>query len=131
PIPVNDLGYKSGGYDPNVNNDPRIVNHHENGNQVDLGYIVSGGGTYGGDYNNNPHYDRDKTIEFIRTISRNIPEGVNGFVKFNDPKVYEYFKENKMPNLRITSDDLSKPDAKVKHSNHLHLQLDLPKPKQQ
>ncbi|EMO98210.1 hypothetical protein LEP1GSC120_0695, partial [Leptospira santarosai str. 200702252] len=128
PIPVNDLGYKSGGYDPNVNNDPRIVNHHENGNQVDLGYIVSGGGTYGGDYNNNPHYDRDKTIEFIRTISRNIPEGVGSydtnFVKFNDPAVREYFERNRLPNLHITSD---RPGATVKHSNHLHLQLDLPR----
>ncbi|MDL5247521.1 hypothetical protein QRD38_17440, partial [Leptospira weilii] len=131
PIPVNDLGYKSGGYDPNVNNDPRIVPHHGGGNQVDLGYIVSGGGKYGGDYNNNLHYDRDKTIELIKTISRNIPEGVTGSVKFNDPKVHEYFKENKLSNLQMKSDDLSKPDAKVKHSNHLHLQLDLPKPKQQ
>ncbi|ASV13093.1 hypothetical protein B2G51_00055 [Leptospira santarosai] len=132
PIPVNDLGYKSGGYDPNVNNDPRIVNHHENGNQVDLGYIVSGGGTYGGDYNNNPHYDRDKTIEFIRTISRNIPEGVGrpgrNFVKFNDPAVHEYFERNPMPNLRMERDaNLSNPNTRPMHSNHLHLQLDLPR----
>ncbi|WP_228005286.1 peptidase M23 [Leptospira borgpetersenii] len=127
PIPVNDLGYKSGGYDPNVNNDPKIVPHHGGGNQVDLGYIVSDGGKYGGDYNNNPHYDRDKTIELIKTISRNIPEGVTGSVKFNDLKVHEYFKENKLSNLQMKSDDLSKPDVKVKHSNHLHLQLKLPK----
>ncbi|MDI7158155.1 peptidase M23, partial [Leptospira santarosai] len=128
PIPVNDLGYKSGGYDPNVNNDPRIVNHHENGNQVDLGYIVSGGGTYGGDYNNNPHYDRDKTIEFIRTISRNIPEGVgnqrSNFIKFNDPVVNDYFKNNPLPNLHLQKDKKGE-----MHSNHLHLQLGLPKVK--
>ncbi|EMF79569.1 hypothetical protein LEP1GSC188_0098 [Leptospira weilii serovar Topaz str. LT2116] len=135
PIPVNDLGYKSGKSDPNVNNDPRIVPHHGGGNQVDLGYIVSGGGKYGGDYNNNPHYDRDKTIELIKTISRNIPEGVGSydtnFVKFNDPAVLDYFDKNKLPNLQMTSDNLLKPNAKVKHSNHLHLQLDLPKPKVQ
>ncbi|EQA71190.1 large structural domain protein [Leptospira noguchii serovar Panama str. CZ214] len=131
PIPVNDLGYKSGGYDPNVNNDPKIVKHHGGGNQVDLGYIVSDGGRYGGDYNNNPKYDRDKTIEFIKTISRNMPEGVTGSIKFNDLKVHEYFKDNKLPNLQMKSDDLSKPDAKVMHSNHLHLTLNLPKSKQQ
>ncbi|TGK42530.1 hypothetical protein EHQ12_04995, partial [Leptospira gomenensis] len=34
PVPINDLGYKTGGYDPGPNPD-----HHANGNQADLGYM--------------------------------------------------------------------------------------------
>ncbi|MDV6237894.1 hypothetical protein CH379_019905, partial [Leptospira ellisii] len=121
PVPINDLGYKTGGYDPGPNPD-----HHSGGNQGDLGYMVSGG-KYGGDYQNNPNYDVNKTIEFIKTISRNMPVGISGFVKFNDPAVREYFNkpENTLPNLYI---DFDRDQNQIKHSNHLHLQLRIDKP---
>ncbi|UPY77404.1 hypothetical protein FH581_000675 [Leptospira weilii] len=125
PIVTNDLGYKSGGIDPHaIAGEKYYAKHHKDGNAIDLSYMVTPGvKSTGLNYDNNKAYDRDKTIEYIKTISRNIPEGVNGFVKFNDPVVREYFDKNKLPNLKITSD---KP-GKTMHSNHLHLQLNLPK----
>ncbi|ULH30603.1 hypothetical protein [Leptospira weilii] len=125
PIVTNDLGYKSGGIDPHaIAGEKYYAKHHKDGNAIDLSYMVTPGvKSTGLNYDNNKAYDRDKTIEYIKTISRNIPEGVNGFVKFNDPVVREYFDKNKLPNLKITSD---KP-GKTMHSNHLHLELDLPK----
>ncbi|EKR66338.1 hypothetical protein LEP1GSC036_4005, partial [Leptospira weilii str. 2006001853] len=132
PIVTNDLGYKSGGIDPHaIAGEKYYAKHHKDGNAIDLSYMVTPGvKSTGLNYDNNKAYDRDKTIEYIKTISRNIPEGVGSydtnFVKFNDPAVHEYFKDNPLPNLRITAD---KPGAKVMHSNHLHLELGLPKVK--
>ncbi|WP_420844316.1 hypothetical protein [Leptospira mayottensis] len=136
PIVTNDLGYKTGGYDPRATGtqeakDAGYYQHHKNGNAIDLSYMSTPGvDPTGKNYDVNKAYDRDKTIEYIKTISRNIPEGVGSkttnFIKFNDPAVHEYFKKNPLPNLYMTSD---KPGAKVLHSNHLHLELGLPKVK--
>nr|WP_254055999.1 TIGR04388 family protein [Leptospira mayottensis] len=133
PIVTNDLGYKTGDYDPRATGtkeakDAGYYQHHKNGNAIDLSYMSTPGvDPTGRNYDENKAYDRDKTIEYIKTISRNIPEGVNGFVKFNDLEVHKYFDKNKLPNLYMTSD---KPGGKVMHSNHLHLELSsLPKVK--
>ncbi|MDO6395972.1 hypothetical protein Q4554_18030, partial [Leptospira santarosai] len=79
-------------------------------------------------YDQNTAYNRDKTIEYIKTISRNIPEGVGSqttnFIKFNDQKVLDYFRDNPLPNLYLEKDKKGS-----MHSNHLHLQLELPKVK--
>ncbi|WP_420915028.1 hypothetical protein [Leptospira weilii] len=128
PIVTNDLGYKSGGIDPHaIAGEKYYAKHHKDGNAIDLSYMVTPGvKSTGLNYDNNKAYDRDKTIEYIKTISRNIPEGVGNyktnFVKFNDPKVIEYFRENPLPNLHLKKDDKGS-----MHSNHLHLQLGLPK----
>ncbi|TGK10111.1 hypothetical protein EHO98_23160 [Leptospira stimsonii] len=128
PIVTNDLGYKSGGYDPRADGTAEAkkagyYKHHNNGNAIDLSYMVTPGVMQDHvNYDRNTAYNRDKTIEYIKTISRNIPEGINGFVKFNDPDVHKYFKNNPLPNLEMRAD---KPGGTM-HSNHLHLQLDLP-----
>ncbi|WP_433915088.1 hypothetical protein [Leptospira weilii] len=124
PIVTNDLGYKSGGIDPHaIAGEKYYAKHHKNGNAIDLSYMVTPGvKSTGLNYDNNKAYDRDKTIEYIKTISRNIPEGIKGFVKFNDPAVNKYFRENKLPNLYLEKDKKGS-----MHSNHLHLQLNLPK----
>ncbi|EMF91139.1 hypothetical protein LEP1GSC005_0090 [Leptospira santarosai str. ST188] len=92
-----------------------------------MSYMVTPGVTQDHvNYDQNTAYNRDKTIEYIKTISRNIPEGVGdyktNFIKFNDPAVHEYFDKNKLPNLYLEKDKKGS-----MHSNHLHLQLDLPK----
>ncbi|MDI7208890.1 hypothetical protein QMN03_18750, partial [Leptospira santarosai] len=128
PIVTNDLGYKTGGYDPRADGTAEAkkagyYQHHKDGNAIDLSYMVTPGVTQDHvNYDQNTAYNRDKTIEYIKTISRNIPEGVKGFVKFNDQKVLDYFRENKLPNLYLEKDKKGE-----MHSNHLHLQLDLPK----
>ncbi|MGE8798337.1 peptidase M23, partial [Leptospira interrogans] len=134
PIVTNDLGYKSGGIDPHaIAGEKYYAKHHQNGNAVDLSYMVTPGVRENHvNYDQNKAYNRDKTIEYIKTISRNIPEGVGSkatnFIKFNDPAVHEYFKDNPLPNLHLKQDkNYGEPGAKVVHSNHLHLQLDLPK----
>ncbi|EPG84127.1 hypothetical protein LEP1GSC048_0917 [Leptospira santarosai serovar Shermani str. 1342KT] len=136
PIVTNDLGYKTGGYDPRADGTAEAkkagyYQHHKDGNAIDLSYMVTPGVTQDHvNYDQNTAYNRDKTIEYIKTISRNIPEGVKGFVKFNDPAVHDYFDKNKLPNLQMRQDkDFGKPGAKVMHSNHLHLELELPKVK--
>ncbi|AXR62055.1 hypothetical protein [Leptospira mayottensis] len=129
PIVTNDLGYKTGDYDPRATGtkeakDAGYYQHHKNGNAIDLSYMSTPGvDPTGRNYDENKAYDRDKTIEYIKTISRNIPEGVNGFVKFNDLAVHKYFEKNKLPNLHLKKDDKGS-----MHSNHLHLELSsLPK----
>ncbi|WP_081099874.1 hypothetical protein, partial [Leptospira noguchii] len=131
PIVTNDLGYKSGGYDPRADGTAEAkkagyYQHHKDGNAIDLSYMVTPGVKENHvNYDQNKAYNRDKTIEYIKTISRNIPEGVKGFVKFNDPKVREYFRENPLPNLEMRNDKKGS-----MHSNHLHLELSsLPKVK--
>ncbi|EMP00515.1 hypothetical protein LEP1GSC171_1964 [Leptospira santarosai str. HAI1380] len=130
PIVTNDLGYKTGGYDPRATGtqeakDAGYYQHHDNGNAIDLSYMSTPGvEPTGKNYDVNNAYDRDKTIEYIKTISKNIPEGVKGFVKFNDPAVHDYFDKNKLPNLYLEKDKKGS-----MHSNHLHLQLELPKVK--
>ncbi|UOG65565.1 hypothetical protein MAL04_03460 [Leptospira noguchii] len=136
PIVTNDLGYKSGGYDPRADGTAEAkkagyYQHHKDGNAIDLSYMVTPGVTQDHvNYDQNKAYNRDKTIEYIKTISRNIPEGVGdyktNFIKFNDPAVHEYFDKNKLPNLHLEKDKKGE-----MHSNHLHLQLGLPKIKQQ
>ncbi|WP_426504026.1 hypothetical protein [Leptospira interrogans] len=124
PIVTNDLGYKSGGIDPHaIASEKYYAKHHQNGNAVDLSYMVTPGVRENHvNYDQNKAYNRDKTIEYIKTISRNIPEGVSGFVKFNDLEVHKHFEKNPLPNLYFKKDDKGS-----MHSNHLHLQLDLPK----
>ncbi|MCL8268814.1 hypothetical protein M9Y82_19745, partial [Leptospira weilii] len=77
PIVTNDLGYKSGGIDPHaIAGEKYYAKHHKDGNAIDLSYMVTPGvKSTGLNYDNNKAYDRDKTIEYIKTISRNIPEG--------------------------------------------------------
>nr|WP_258028620.1 TIGR04388 family protein [Leptospira inadai] len=127
PIGLNDLGYKTGGGDPNANGID-IVNHHHKGNQVDIAYPVTDGGR-GYKSRLEPNYDQprsrydlQKTIDLIKTISANMPEGLSGFIKFNDPAVREYFDKNSLPNLEIKWD--TNPN-RILHSNHLHLELNL------
>ncbi|TGN14475.1 hypothetical protein EHR03_03515, partial [Leptospira mayottensis] len=115
-------------YDPRATGtkeakDAGYYQHHKNGNAIDLSYMSTPGvDPTGKNYDVNKAYDRDKTIEYIKTISRNIPQGVGNFdtnfVKFNDPAVHKYFKENPLPNLHLKKDDKGS-----MHSNHLHLEL--------
>ncbi|PJZ75259.1 hypothetical protein, partial [Leptospira neocaledonica] len=118
PIPVNDLGYHTGGGDPRAGTTPKVVSHHQGGVKMDLGFMTDVPKTYAGEYFDNSHYSRSKTIEFIETLARSAPDGYKVVkILFNDPVVKNYFDNH--PDPRMNSIVKPKPG----HANHLDVEV--------
>lgn len=103
----------------------QFLYRHGTGNTADIGLPRQSGGYSAGSYND-PHYSREKTIELIEKMISSAPAGKRYTVKFNDPKVREYFEQKFQMTGDLKYKRLITADSQgnTTHNNHVHFELE-------